>query len=293
MDGQACLSDPWGQNMKKSTKRRVTKILLMAGLLAGLIYALFPVVWMTSCAFKTNTEVFTVPQRIIPRNPTLEAFVQVLTDRAKLRYFVNSYIIALVTTLVTLVVAILAGYALSRYHFRGKKPLNIFIVITQAVPPMTLLIPYFGMLVLFGLFDSYWALIVTYLVFTLPYATIMITGYINTLPKDLDEAVAIDGGSTWCVLWKVLVPIAKPGLVATAIYTFLQCWNEYLFALCLTKSGEMRTVPVGIQLLMGQISYKWNEMMAMSILGSVPIIILFVFAQNYFIAGLSAGAIKS
>lgn len=272
---------------------RLTKVLIELGLLAGLVYALFPVVWMISCAFKSNTEVFTVPQRIIPRNITFEAFTSVLTDTTKLRYFLNSYIIALVTTAITLFVAILAAYALSRYDFKAKKPLNTFIIITQAVPPITLLIPYFGMLVLFGLYDSYWALIVTYLVFTLPYATIMITGYINTLPKDLDEAVAIDGGSTWCVLWRVLVPIAKPGLVATAIYTFLQCWNEYLFALCLTKSGEMRTVPIGIQLLMGQITYSWNEMMAMSILGSIPIIILFIFAQNYFIAGLSAGAIKS
>lgn len=279
--------------MKKSTKKRITKILIELGLLVGLVYALFPVIWMVSCAFKTNTEVFTVPQRIIPRNPTLEAFRSVFADPVKLRYFVNSYLVAFVTTAITLVVAIMAGYALSRYDFKGKKPLNAFIIITQAVPPITLLIPYFGMLVLFGLYDSYWALIVTYLVFTLPYATIMITGYINTLPKDLDEAVAIDGGSTWCVLWRVLVPISKPGLVATAIYTFLQCWNEYLFALCLTKSGEMRTVPIGIQLLMGQITYSWNEMMAMSILGSIPIIILFIFAQNYFIAGLSAGAIKS
>lgn len=279
--------------MRKSTKRRLAKILIEIGLLAGLVYALFPVVWMISCAFKTNTEVFTVPQRIIPRNPTFEAFTSVLTDGTKLRYFLNSYIIAIITTVITLFVAILAAYALSRYEFKGKKTLNTFIIITQAVPPITLLIPYFGLLVLLGLYDSYWALIVTYLVFTLPYATIMITGYINTLPKDLDEAVAIDGGSTWCVLWRVLIPISKPGLVATAIYTFLQCWNEYLFALCLTKSGEMRTVPIGIQLLMGQITYSWNEMMAMSILGSIPIIILFVFAQNYFIAGLSAGAIKS
>ncbi|MDO4276228.1 MAG: carbohydrate ABC transporter permease [Eubacteriales bacterium] len=279
--------------MKKSTKMRLTKLLIEIGLLIGLVYALFPVVWMISCAFKSNKEVFTVPQQIIPRNITLEAFTSVLTDTTKLRYFVNSYIVALVTTGITLIVAIMAGYALSRYDFKAKKTLNTFIIITQAVPPITLLIPYFGMLVMFGLYDSYWAMIVTYLVFTLPYATIMITGYINTLPKDLDEAVAIDGGSTWCVLWRVLVPIAKPGLVATAIYTFLQCWNEYLFALCLTKSGEMRTVPIGIQLLMGQITYSWNEMMAMSILGSIPIIILFVFAQNYFIAGLSAGAIKS
>lgn len=279
--------------MKTSTKNKICRVFIIVGLLIGLIYALFPVIWMISCAFKSNTEVFTVPQRIIPRKITFEAFTSVFTDATKLRYFLNSYFIAAVTTVITLFVAILTSYALSRYEFKLRKPLNTIIIITQSVPPMTLLIPYFGLVVVLGLFDSYMALILTYLVFTLPYAVIMITGYLNTLPKDLDEAVAIDGGSTWCTLWKVLIPISIPGLVSTSIYTFLQCWNEYLFALCLTKSGEMRTVPIGIQLLMGQITYSWNEMMAMSILGSIPIIILFIFAQNYFIAGLSAGAIKS
>ena len=279
--------------MKTSTKNKICRILIVVGLLAGLVYALFPVIWMISCAFKSNTEVFTVPQRIIPRKITFEAFTSVFTDTTKRRYFLNSYLIAAVTTVITLFVAILTSYALSRYEFKLRKPLNTIIIMTQSVPPMTLLIPYFGLVVVLGLFDSYMALILTYLVFTLPYAVIMITGYLNTLPKDLDEAVAIDGGSTWCTLWKVLIPISIPGLVSTSIYTFLQCWNEYLFALCLTKSGEMRTVPIGIQLLMGQITYSWNEMMAMSILGSIPIIILFIFAQNYFIAGLSAGAIKS
>lgn len=278
-------------NMKK--RKRLLKALLIVCLTLGLIYTLFPIIWMISCAFKQNTEIFTIPQKIIPRNPTLDAFRSVFTDKVKLRYFLNSYIVAFVTTGITIAIAILTGYAFSRYNFRLKKPFNAFIIMTQSVPPITLLIPYFGLVVSIKLYDSYWALIVTYLVFTLPYATIMTTGYINTLPKELDEAVSIDGGSSWCALWRVLVPISKPGLVATGIYTFLQCWNEYLFALCLTKSSEMRTVPVGIQLLMGQLTYSWNEMMAMSILGSIPIIIVFLFAQKYFIAGLSAGAVKS
>ncbi len=279
--------------MKPSTKKQVMKTLLIIGLSAGLVYTLFPVIWMISCSFKQNTEIFTVPQRIVSRAPTLNAYSNVLSNPAKMRYFVNSYIVAFITTAITLFIAILTGYAFSRYKFRFKKTFNAFIIMTQSVPPITLLIPYFGLVVAIGLYDSYWAMIVTYLVFTLPYATIMITGYINTLPKDLDEAVSIDGGSTWCALWRVLVPISTPGLVATGIYTFLQCWNEYLFALCLTKTGSMRTVPIGIQLLMGQITYSWNEMMAMSVMGSIPIIIMFVFAQKYFIAGLSAGAVKS
>ena len=113
------------------------------------------------------------------------------------------------------------------------------------------------------------------------------------MPKALDEAVQIDGGSHRTVLWRILVPISMPGMVSTGIYTFLQCWNEYLYALTLTKTQDMRTVPVGIQLLMGQHTYEWNEMMAMSVLGAIPIVIIFMFFQKYFMAGMTSGAVKS
>jgi len=143
------------------------------------------------------------------------------------------------------------------------------------------------------MYDTYFALIFTYMVFTLPYAILMMTAYFNTLPKELDEAVMVDGGSTFYVLWKVLVPLSVPGIIATGVYTFLLAWNEFLFALTLTKSTEMRTVPIGIHLLMGQHAYEWNEMMAMSILGSLPILIMFLIAQRYFLAGMTAGAVKT
>ena len=131
------------------------------------------------------------------------------------------------------------------------------------------------------------------MVFTLPYAIIMLTGYFNTLPRELDEAVKVDGGSSWTALWRVLVPISVPGLVSVGIYTFMIAWNEYLFALTLTKTVDMRTVPIGIQLLMGQHSYEWNQMMSMSILGCIPVLLLFLFFQRYFIGGMSAGAVKN
>jgi multiple sugar transport system permease protein len=130
------------------------------------------------------------------------------------------------------------------------------------------------------------------MVFTLSYAIIMMTGYFNTLPRELDEAVMIDGGSSFVALWSVLVPISLPGIVSVGIYTFMLAWNEFLFALTLTKTTDMRTVPVGIQLLMGQHSYEWNEMMAMSVLGSLPVLLLFLFFQRYFIAGMTAGSVK-
>jgi multiple sugar transport system permease protein len=198
-----------------------------------------------------------------------------------------------VVTLLTVLIAILTAYGFSRYSFRFKNTLNVFIISTQTVPPITLLIPYFGMVVAFGIFNTYFALILTYMVFTLPYAILLMTGYLNTLPRELDEAVLVDGGSSWTALWRVVIPLSVPGIVATAVYTFLLAWNEFLFALTLTKSTDMRTVPIGIELLMGQHAFEWNEMMAMSVLGSLPLLILYLIAQRYFLAGLAAGSVKS
>ena len=186
----------------------------------------------------------------------------------------------------------MAAYAFSRFEFPFKRILNVIIISVQAVPPITLLVPYFGLMVTLHLFNTYQGLILTYLVFTLPYAIVMMTGYFNTLPRELDEAVKVDGGRSMTALWRVLVPIAIPGIVSVGIYTFMIAWNEYLFALTLTKTDDMRTVPIGIQLLMGQHSYEWNEMMAMSVLGCLPIMLLFLFFQRYFISGMSAGAVK-
>jgi multiple sugar transport system permease protein len=276
-----------------TSHKKLTRCLIYAGLLIGLLYAFFPVLWMFFAALKSNTEIFSLPPRLLPEVFTLRSYKNIFSDPVKVRFFLNSYLVAMCVTILSLVVAILSGYSFSRHKFRFKKVLNLFIIATQTVPPITLLIPYFGIVVALGLYDTYRALILTYMVFTLPYAILMMTGYFNTLPKELDEAVMVDGGSNFFALWRVLVPNAVPGIIATSVYTFLLSWNEFLFALTLTKSTEMRTVPIGIQLLMGQHAYEWNEMMAMGILGSMPILILYLAAQRYFLAGMTSGAVKS
>ena len=262
------------------------------GLFAGLVYTFFPILWMFFASLKTNAEIFSLPPRLFPDDASLGSYLAILRDSTKVCFFLNSYLVASMVTVLTLAVAIISGYSFSRHNFKFKKILNLFIIATQTVPLITLLIPYFGIVVALRLYDTYLALVLTYMVFTLPYAILMMTGYFNTLPKELDEAVMVDGGSNFFALWRVLVPNAIPGIVATGIYTFLLSWNEFLFALTLTKSTEMRTVPIGIQLLMGQHAYEWNEMMAMGILGSLPILILYLFAQRYFLAGMTAGAVK-
>ncbi|MGN7967577.1 carbohydrate ABC transporter permease [Microbacterium sp. 22179] len=274
-------------------RRVVAKGSLMIGLIIGAVFAAGPVLWMLSSSFKSNTQIFELPPRLITNTFSFDAYIAIFTNAETVRFFLNSYIVAGSVTILTLIVAIQAAYAFSRFDFRGKRILNVVIVSVQAVPPITLLIPYFGLMVGLGLYNSYAGLILTYMVFTLPYAIIMMTGYFNTLPRELDEAVRVDGAGSFTALWRILVPISVPGIVSVGIYTFMIAWNEYLFALTLTRTIDMRTVPIGIQLLMGQHSYEWNQIMAMSVLGSIPVLILFLFFQRYFISGLTAGSVKS
>lgn len=276
----------------KGSRLALQRTGLLAGLLVGGAFAGLPVLWMASNSFKRNTEIFALPPRLITPGFSFDAYTAIFTDPVKIRFFVNSYVVALSVTALTLLVAILAAYAFSRYEFPFKGALNIVVISVQAVPPITLLIPYFGLVVALKMYNTYQGLILTYMVFTLPYAIIMMTGYFNTLPRELDEAVKVDGANGFQALWRVLVPIAVPGIVSVGIYTFMIAWNEYLFALTLTKTQDMRTVPIGIQLLMGQHSYEWNQMMAMSILGCIPVLLLFLFFQRYFIGGMTAGAVK-
>lgn len=274
-------------------KTRCIKVAIIIILTIGALFPAFPILWMVLSSFKPNVEIFAWPPTWIPRDFSLGTYISIFHNSEQLRFFINSYLISIVVVIFTLCFSILASYALSRFDFPGKGLINTLIISVQAVPPITLLIPYLSLVVMMNLYNTYGALIFTYMLFTLPYAILMMTGYMNTLPEDLDEAVMIDGGSRFRALWTVLVPTALPGLVSVGMYTFMRAWNEYLFALALTKTNNMRTVPVGINLLMGQHAYKWNEMMAMSVIGSLPVIILFLLFQKYFIAGMTAGSVKS
>lgn len=277
----------------KQGRRAVAKVLTWIGLILGASFAASPIIWMVSSSFKPNPKIFATPPVLIDPESSLDAYRSIISDPEKIRFFINSYVVALSVTALTLVVAILAAFAFSRFDFPGKNILNVVVISVQAVPPITLLIPFFGLMVALNLYNTYHGLVLTYMAFTLPYAIIMLTGYFNTLPRELDEAAKVDGTSSFGALWRILVPISIPGIVSVGIYTFMIAWNEYLFALTLTRTNDMRTVPIGIQLLMGQHSYEWNEMMAMSALGSIPVLLLFIFFQRYFIGGMTAGSVKN
>jgi multiple sugar transport system permease protein len=286
-------SDVKTRTMTPRTRRNIGRIFLYVALVAGGIFAAFPVIWMLSSSFKSNRNIFAYPPRFIDSTFSLNSYVAVFRNPVELGYFLNSYIVAISVVIITLVIALLAAYTFSRYEFRMKSVIRVVIIGVQAVPPVTLLIPFFGIMVALKLFDTYQGLIITYVVFTLPYAIIMMTAYFDGLPRELDEAARVDGAGPMTILWRILVPVSGPGMVAVGLYTFMVCWNEYLFAATLTQTDDRRTVPVGIQLLMGQYNFQWNEVMAMSILGSIPVLALFLVFQRNFIGGLAAGAVKS
>ena len=274
-------------------KKRNKDTLIIVLLILATVFAVFPILWMLSMSIRPNNEVFINPPRLIPKTFSLDGYGAVLSKGINLRFFLNSYMIAFIVTGITILISLVTAYGFSRFKFKGKGVLNYFIISTQTIPPITLLIPYFSMIITLRLFDTYAALIITYCGFTLPYSILMMIGYFNTLSQELDEAVLIDGGSRLYALFKVITPLSLPGIVATAVYTFLLSWNEYMYALTLTKTSEMRTIPIGIALMMGEQSYNWNEMMCMSILGSVPVLILYLFFQKFFISGMTAGSVKA
>jgi len=278
--------------LSAANQARVRKGMIYAALIVVACVVTFPIIWMVSVSLKPTTETFSLPPTLIPEVLQLDAYFKIFKNASFRSYMFNSYLIGIAVTLLSLLLGTLAAYGFSRYRFFGDKAAKLFVITTQMVPTITLLIPIFGVIVWLRLYDSLWGLILTYLTFSLPYCIIMMNGYLNTIPKDFDEAAIIDGCSPLRVLFSVLLPMAVPGLISTAIYTFLLSWNEFLFALALTRSDEMRTVPVGISMLVGEFGLKWDEMMAFSVIGSIPVLILFVLLQKYIVSGLSDGGVK-
>ncbi len=274
-------------------KQKLTNQIIIYIVLSIFVLILaFPLIWMLSVSLKPTVETFSLPPKLIPSSIYFDGYIKILNNDQYRRFLLNSYLLGLVVTGLSVLIGTLAAYGFSRYKFFGDRIAKLFVITTQMVPTITLLIPLFGVIVWLKLYDTMWGLILTYLTFSLPYAVIMMNGYLDTIPKDFDEAATIDGCTPIGVLFKVLLPVAAPGIISTAVYTFLLAWNEFLFALALTRSIEMRTVPVGISMMVGEFGLKWDEMMAFSVIGSLPVLILFMSVQRFVISGLSAGGVK-
>lgn len=251
-----------------------------------------PVMWMLSTALKPTAEVMSTPPRWISEKLTLHSFTGVWTNYPFGTYFLNSTYIVIASTVISLTFSALAGYGVSRFNFRGKAAFLTFLLVTQMFPSIMLLIPFYQVLKSLHLINTYMGLILVYISFSVPFCTWMMLGFFKGIPKELDEAAVIDGCGKIRTFVQIILPLSLPGLAATGIYSFLLGWNEYMFAFILTNSEQMRTLPVGIAQLNGFYTIVWNDMMAASLLSSMPLILLFLFLQKYFISSLTAGAVK-
>jgi len=256
------------------------------------ILVLMPVAWMISTSLKHYEDVFSIPPRWIPNPLTLANYIYLLTKSQFTRYLWNSLIIASFSCLISLIASCLGGYGLSRFNFKGKRSFLIFLLMTQMFPAVIMLVPYFYIMKCYGLIDTYFALILAYVSINIPFQTWMMKGYFDSISFSIDEAALVDGASWIQAFLLVVVPLALPGIAATAIYGFIMSWNEYLFAVTLTKSESMRTVTVGIATFITAHRIEWSDMMAACVIAAIPVIILYMILQKYFIRGLVAGAVK-
>ncbi|WP_433231034.1 carbohydrate ABC transporter permease [Actinomadura formosensis] len=280
----------------RAMKRRARGMLLNGtGLLVFLI-AVFPVFWMASTAFKPNTEIFSTTPKPLPAHPTLEHFDLVLNggiaEVSFWEYFRNSAILALVTVLASGLLALMAATAVARFRFRFRTTFLIMLLIVQMVPCEALVIPLFLDLKRLDLLNSLAGLALVYVGFAVPFAIWMLRGFVAAVPRELEEAAAIDGAGPVRTFLRVLLPLVAPGLVATSIFSFITAWNEFIFAFTFLDDQNKYTLPIMLQFFFGRSGNAWGPIMAASTLLTIPVIAFFLLVQRRMVSGLTAGAVK-
>ncbi len=263
-----------------------------AGLLLLAVYVLFPFVWMLLTALKTEQEALRIPSTWWPQQPTVDAFVVMWTRKNYALYFFNSTVISLSTAVLSSAVGALAAYGFSRFSLRGGSFLMGFILTTQMLPGVLLVGPYFRVLSSLGLYDTRTGLVIAFLTICLPFATWMMKGFIDSVPRELDEAARVDGCGWLAIFLRVVLPLALPGLVATTLFAFLLAWGDLLWVSTLTHSESMVTVTLAIARTVQEFYVNWPELMAGALIGGLPSILLYLALQRWFVQGLTAGAVK-
>ena len=275
------------------TLSRVLFYLLCAVILA---YTIFPFYWALRSSITPSNELFATPLSYFPRNPTLEHYSEVFRSGQFRRALLNSAIVSLSVTLLALVVGSLASYALGRFNFRGRTPVLYLVLSMTMFPQIAVLGALFTMVQRLRLYNTLGALILTYMIFTLPFTVWVLTSFFKQMPGALEEAAYVDGATPFQTFYKVLLPLVGPGMVTTGLLAFISAWNEFLFALSFTQTVDKRTVNVAIFYFSGssgsQFEVPWGQMMAATVVVTVPLVVLVLIFQRRILAGLTAGAVK-
>ena len=253
----------------------------------------FPLIWMIVTSVKPQSELFSIPPTLMPETITFEHYRRLLTDTPFLQYFRNSMILAVTTTVVVVVLGTLGAYSLVRFKYRGRETLATLVLFTYLMPSVVLVIPLYLMMAKLGLANTLASLVIAYTTFALPYALWLLRSFMSSIPVDLESAALVDGAGRMAAFVDVVLPQALPGIVSTALFTFILCWNEYLFALVLVNSDSVRPLTAGtMNMLITSFNIDWSLLMAASVMMSLPLIMIFTFLQGTLTKGFGAGAVK-
>ena len=280
-----------GMNYLESIPRRVVTLYIPLGVF--LFVLLFPFYWMVTTSLKPNAELLSRdanPFWVVA--PTLDHFRKLLFNTPYPDWMLNTIIVSVVATFTSLAASVFAAYAIERLRFHGSRQLGLAIFLAYLVPPSILFIPLAAIVFKLGLFDTRWALILTYPTFLIPFCTWLLMGYFRSIPYELEECALIDGATRWQILVKIVLPLAVPGLISAGIFAFTLSWNEFIYALTFVSSSEVKTVPVGVitELVEGDV-YHWGALMAGALLGSLPVAVMYSFFVEYYVSGMT-GAVK-
>ncbi len=281
-----------GMNYLDRAPRRLITVYLP--LLVFVFVLLFPFYWMTITALKPNEELtnFRDYSPLWPSNPTLQHIRFLLFETSYPGWLLNTMVVAVGSTILSLAASVFAAYAIERVRFPGSRWTGLLIFLAYLVPPSILFIPLAVMIFNFGIYDTKLALIFTYPTFLIPFCTWLLMGYFRSIPYELEECALVDGANRWQILVKIMLPLSIPGLISAGIFAFTLSWNEFIYALTFIQSSENKTVPVGVltELVRGDV-YEWGALMAGALLGSLPVVLLYSFFVDYYVSSMT-GAVK-
>lgn len=252
----------------------------------------FPFFWMISCALRPSNELLSSPPRLFPENVSLYSFKHVLMETNIPRFFINSLIISITATILCIIISLPAAYSFARHKYRFKNLIMVVILLCNMVPQASTLVPLYRSLNSLGLLNRRFTISFTHLLCMLPFSIMMLRGFIRTIPKGLEEAAIVDGCGKLGVLVRIVLPVSAPGIFATAMYAFMISWEEFMYSLTFSTSDSVRTLSVGLQMFSMEYKVDWGSILASSVLMSLPILIVFFFIQDTFIASATMGAIK-
>ena len=274
--------------------RSKTYIDLIVYILFAMVFviALVPIVWILITSIKKTMDIFAYPPIIVPKEVAFENYVKVFTLTDIGKNFLNSIIVAILTTGAVILLSTLVAYGFSRFTFRQKAFIMMLLLGTQMIPAVTNIIPLYITMLKLGLLDTITALFLVYTAINIPFSVWIIKSYIDSIPDSMDEAALMDGANRFYLIFKIIVPVALPGIVAASLFTFIACWNEFYIALVLTSTVKSKTIPLGLFNFQASYDIQWNLLCAASVIAILPVMVFFIILQDKFISGLTSGAYK-